>query len=116
MLACARCREQVVDREHRRHPRAPFGGWVEVMVQGRRRLGTGCDLSAGGIGLALRGDALAPGGVVTSEFALPGISLPLALDGRIVWTDVGNQRLGIAFERVDPGLAELLESFVGGRL
>lgn len=105
----------VVDREERRESRAAFGGWVEITAEGRRRLGAACDLSAGGIGLVVRGEPLSAGGRVTSEFALPGISLPLALDGQVVWSDAGRGRLGIRFEHVDPGLAELLETFVSGR-
>lgn len=99
-----------------RRPRAPFTGWVELTAAGRRRLGSGRDLSPGGIGLELRGDLPEVGGHVTSEFALPGISIPLALEGRVAWCDARAQRVGICFERVDPGLAELLENFVGGRL
>jgi hypothetical protein len=53
---------------------------------------------------------------VVSEFALPGIALPLALDGVVVWTDPEASRLGIRFLEVDPGLAELLASYVAGRL
>jgi len=102
--------------ENQRSPRAPFSGWVELTSDGLRRLGTGRDLSAGGVGLELRG-ALPPiGGSVTSEFALPGISIPLALEGRVAWSDSQRLRVGVRFERIDPGLAELLENFVGGRL
>jgi hypothetical protein len=89
---------------------------VELTAGGRRRLGSGRDLSAGGIGLELPGELPEVGGAVTSEFALPGISIPLALDGRVVWSDLAQQRVGVRFERVDPGLSELLENFVGGKL
>ena len=102
--------------ETQRSPRAPFSGWVELTSDGLRRLGTGCDLSAGGVGLELRGELPPIGGAVTSEFALPGISIPLALEGRIAWSDPQRLRVGVRFESVDPGLAELLENFVGGRL
>jgi hypothetical protein len=102
--------------EQERRPRAPFSGWVELMADGRRRLGTGRDLSPGGIGLELRGELPQVGGAVTSEFALPGISIPLSLEGRIAWSDARRARVGVRFERVDPGLAELLENYVGGRL
>ncbi len=102
--------------ETQRSPRAPFSGWVELTSDGQRRLGTGYDLSAGGIGLELRGDLPPIGGAVTSEFALPGISIPLELEGRIAWSDPQRLRVGVRFERIDPGLAELLENFVGGRL
>jgi c-di-GMP-binding flagellar brake protein YcgR len=98
-----------------RSPRAPFSGWVELTADGRRRLGTGRDLSAGGIGVELRGDLPPVGDPVTSEFALPGISLPIALDGRVAWSDGSSRRVGVRFERIDPGLAELLENFVIGR-
>ncbi|MEB2343643.1 MAG: PilZ domain-containing protein [Deltaproteobacteria bacterium] len=102
--------------EQERRPRAPFAGWVELTSEGHRRLGSGHDLSPGGIGLELRGELPAVGGAVTSEFTLPGITIPLALEGRVAWSDRGRKRVGIRFERVDPGLAELLENFVGGRL
>lgn len=105
-----------MDLGQRRHPRAGFAGWVEITADGRRRLGTGCDLSAGGIGVALRNALPSRDARVTSEFALPGISLPLALDGLVAWCDERSGRVGIRFEGVDPGLAELLESFVSGRL
>jgi hypothetical protein len=105
-----------VETGRRRHPRATFAGWVEIIAEGGRRLGTGWDLSAGGIGLALRSAPPALAVRVSSEFALPGISLPLALDGMVAWCDAASGRLGIRFEGVDPGLAELLESFVSGRL
>lgn len=81
-----------------------------------RRLASAVDLSPGGIGLELPGEPPPVGGAVTSEFSLPGISLPLALDGHVVWRDPENSRIGVAFDRVDPGLVELLESFIGGRL
>ncbi|HEY8492335.1 MAG TPA: PilZ domain-containing protein [Myxococcota bacterium] len=103
-------------QQQQRRPRAPFSGWVELTADGRRRRGTALDLSAGGIALELGGELPAVGHPVTSEFALPGISIPLALDGRIVWADARARRLGVCFERVDPGLAELLENFVSGRL
>jgi len=102
--------------EQQRRPRAPFSGWVELTAAGRRRLGTGRDLSPGGIGLELRGELPEVGGPVTSEFTLPGISIPLALEGSVAWSDRGRSRVGVRFEHVDPGLAELLENFVGGRL
>jgi hypothetical protein len=108
--------EWAVDPSQRRHPRASFAGWVEITAEGRRRLGTGCDLSAGGIGLELRHVPPPRDTRVTSEFALPGISLPLALEGLVAWCDQESGRLGIRFDGVDPGLAELLESFVVGRL
>jgi hypothetical protein len=102
--------------EQQRRPRAPFSGWVELTADGRRRLGTARDLSPGGIGLELRGELPDVGRAVTSEFALPGISIPLALEGRVAWSDARHARVGVCFERVDPGLVELLENFVGGRL
>ena len=105
-----------MDLSQRRHPRATFAGWVEITADGRRRLGTGCDLSAGGICVALRNAPPPRDARVTSEFALPGISLPVSLDGQVAWCDEGSGRVGIRFEGVDPGLAELLESFVSGRL
>ncbi|MCL4683313.1 PilZ domain-containing protein [Myxococcota bacterium] len=101
--------------ELQRLPRAPFSGWVEITVDGLRRLGTGRDLSAGGIGVELPGELPPIGGAVLSEFSLPGISLPLELEGRIMWCNPQSLRVGVRFEGIDPGLAELLENFVGGR-
>jgi hypothetical protein len=102
--------------EPRRRPRAPYRGWVELTVAGRRLRAEGHDLSMDGIGLALRGLAPEVEAALVSEFVLPGISLPLALRGRVVWNDPGSGRAGVRFEAVDPGLADLLSNFVAGRL
>lgn len=100
--------------DRRQCPRTAFDGWVELHVGGVRRLATGCDLSPGGIGLDLGEQPLDRATAVTCEFALPGISLPLELDGSVAWS--GGRRVGIRFHGVDPGLAELLENHVAGRL
>ena len=97
----------------RKSPRAPFDGWVEINVAGERRLATARDLSPAGIGVDLPGAPLAPASSLICEFALPGISLPLALDGHVAWAD--GSRLGVRFTDVDPGLAELLENHTAGR-
>lgn len=97
----------------RRSSRAPFDGWVEINVAGERRLATARDLSPAGIGVDLPGAPLAPAAALICEFALPGISLPLALDGHVAWAD--GSRLGVRFDDVDPGLAELLENHSAGR-
>lgn len=99
-----------MSEERRGRPRTTFEGWVEITVAGERRLATARDLSSAGIGLALSGSPLHEATFLTCEFALPGISLALALDGRVAWSDDG--RLGVAFDEVDPGLAELLENHV----
>jgi hypothetical protein len=103
-------------RAQRRVDRAPFVGWVELALDGSRRRARALDLSVLGIGVELGGPVPAVREPVVSEFALPGISLPLALEGVVAWTDPGRARLGVAFADVDPGLAELLASFVAGRL
>jgi hypothetical protein len=87
---------------------------VELHVDGVRQLATGFDLSHGGIGVLLRSEGLAPSMPITCEFALPGISLPLELDGVVAWSNGG--RAGLRFDGVDPGLSELLENHVAGRL
>lgn len=104
----------LVDSERRKSRRTAFDGWVELHVGGVRRLAIGCDLSPGGIGVELRADTIDGGTALTCEFALPGISLPLELDGAVAWS--GGRRLGIRFDAIDPGLAELLENHVAGRL
>jgi hypothetical protein len=91
----------------------PFDGWVEISSAGQRRLATGRDLSPAGIGVDLPGESLAPETAITCEFALPKISLPLALDGHVAWSS--GSRVGVRFDDVDPGLAELLENHVAGR-
>lgn len=74
------------------------------------------DLSADGIGVRGALDGLEPGARVVAEFPLPGIGLPLALTSSVVWSDPARGRAGLAFSEVDPGLRELVESFVAGRL
>lgn len=88
---------------------------MELMVDGRRQLAEGVDLAPGGIGLKLR---MPPPlqARTTSEFALPGISLALEIEGRVTWRDVETGRAGVRFEIRDPGLAELLENYTNGRL
>jgi hypothetical protein len=97
----------------RRDPRMPFDGWVEISADGQRRLATGRDLSRAGIGVDLPGAPLAPALPIVCEFALPGISLPLALEGHVAWS--AGSRIGVRFIDVDPGLAELLDNHVAGR-
>ncbi len=53
---------------------------------------------------------------MVSEFALPGLSLPLAVEARVAWNDPGSARMGLRFVGVDPGIAELLARYTDGRL
>jgi len=101
--------------DSRRRARAPYRGWVELTLDGGRLRAEGQDLSTDGIGLALSGAPPVDAPLV-SEFALPGIDLPLELRGRVVWRDRAAGRAGVCFERIDPGLAELISNFVAGRL
>jgi hypothetical protein len=103
-----------LEAKQRTGQRTSFAGWVEVHVGGARRLAQARDLSACGIGLELRGEPLPTRTRVVCEFALPGISLPLELEGAVAWSD--GSRLGVRFDAVDPGLSELLDSHVAGRL
>lgn len=96
--------------------RARFESWVELRAGATRRRAAARDLSVRGIGLSLQGPLPERQSAVVSEFALPGITLPLALEGVVVWTNPGASRIGIRFLEVDPGLAELLDSYVSGRL
>ena len=106
--------EAPLEPERRRiNPRTAFEGWVEISSGGQRRLATARDLSPAGIGVELPGAPLAPETAITCEFALPKISLPLSLDGHVAWC--AGSRLGVRFDDVDPGLAELLENHVAGR-
>jgi hypothetical protein len=99
-----------------RRPRAAFGGWVEILADGRRLRATATDLSVAGLGVEMRGALPEASQPVVSEFALPGISLPLALEGEVAWTDKRASRFGVRFRDLDPGLAELIESYVAGKL
>ena len=101
--------------EARRRNRAPYKGWVELTLGSERVRAEGCDLSMDGIGIELS-SALPEDAKLVSEFVLPGITLPLELQGRLVWSDPASSRAGVRFERVDPGLAELISNFVAGRL
>lgn len=103
-----------MESDRRKIPRAAFDGWVELHTDGVRRLATGFDLSPAGIGVLVENAELPPRATVTCEFALPGISLPLELEGVVAWA--AGQRAGVRFDGVDPGLAELLENHVAGRL
>jgi hypothetical protein len=103
-----------VASERRSSLRTPFDGWVELRAGGTRRLATGFDLSAGGIGIIVSPDGLPPRTSVTCEFPLRGISLPVELEGRVAWS-VG-PRVGVCFGPMDPGLVELLENHVAGHL
>jgi hypothetical protein len=96
--------------------RARFENWVELRAGGSRWRASARDLSVRGIGLSLQGLLPARESLVVSEFALPGITLPVALEGIVVWTNPQASRIGIHFAEVDPGLAELLDSYVAGRL
>jgi hypothetical protein len=68
------------------------------------------------VGITLQGAPLAKDAHVVTEFPLPGIALPLALAARVVWADPESDRAGLLFDDVDPGLSELLASYVNGRL
>jgi hypothetical protein len=102
--------------ERRRQPRAAFTAWVELSIGSARRRAEASDLSIGGLGLSLLSGRLAPDTRIVSEFPLPGIGLPLELDGEVAWFDPAGARGGLRFVDLDPGLEELLASFVAGRL
>jgi hypothetical protein len=96
--------------------RARFESRVELLAGGTWRRAAARDLSVRGIGLSLLGPLPERESAVVSEFPLPGIALPLALEGVVVWANPMASRIGIRFLEVDPGLAELLHSYVSGRL
>jgi hypothetical protein len=107
---------RVAGEERRRGRRARFEGWVGIAAGEVHRMARGRDLSAGGIGLTLGDPHPFSAGIVESEFALPGFVVPLKLCARVAWRDSRTQGLGLRFEEIDPGLAELLENYVAGRL
>ncbi len=100
--------------ERRKSGRAELDSWVEIDADGVRSRATVSDVSTGGLGIALHGSALAPGTALVAEFPLPGIGLPLELRACVVWAH--DRHVGLRFESVDPGLRELLASYVDGRL
>lgn len=104
------------DGERRRWPRMTFDGWAEISAPSSRHRGRCVDLSPEGICIAFRQPLPEDLGSVVSEFALPGLSLPLAIRGRVAWCDPESARLGVCFENLDPGIAELLARYTQGRL
>ena len=104
-----------MEAERRRGERTPFAGWVELALGPSRRLARSRDLSVRGLGLLLDPPHPPVGAPVESEFALPGFALPLAVSARVAWVDPVGGRLGLAFDGLDGGVAELLESAVAGR-
>lgn len=102
--------------ERRGARRARFEGWVEIRVEGQRRRARGYDLSTEGIGIQSVEPLPESVQRVVSEFPLPGIGLPLELEAHVVWADAPRRRLGLRFLHIDPGLADLLQSYVDGRL
>jgi hypothetical protein len=102
-------------RERRRGARTAFEAWVEIAAGGERRLARSRDLSEEGLGVELEPPHPAPGERVEGEFPLPGIRLPLVVAARVAWCDPATGRLGLAFEALDHGVAELLQSAVAGR-
>lgn len=104
-----------MDGDRRRGARASFDGWVELTIGFERRLASSFDLSAAGLGVLLAAPHPEPGEAVESEFALPGFGVPLAVPSRVAWSDPDAGRLGLAFDRLDLAVAELLHSAVAGR-
>lgn len=70
----------------------------------------------GGLGVAGGGPALEPGQRLVAEFPLPGIGLPVELEGVVVWCRPPGGGAGIRFVDVDGGLAELLARHASGAL
>lgn len=101
--------------ERRKGERVAFDGWVEITMGPERRLGSSVDLSAEGLGMLLAAPHPEAGAVLESEFALPGFGVPLAISARVAWSDPEAGRLGLAFERLDLAVEELLQSAVAGR-
>jgi hypothetical protein len=102
-------------RERRAQPRATYGGWVELVLAGARRLARSHDLSARGLGLSLDPPHPRVGEELEGEFPLPGISVPLYVRARVAWSDPPRGRLGLSFGPLDAPVAELLSSYVAGR-
>lgn len=104
------------DEERRRWPRMTFDGWAEITAESSRHRGRCVDLSPEGICISFRQPLPGDLSLVVSEFALPGLSLPLAIEGRVAWCNHRASRLGLRFENLDPGIAELLVRYTQGRL
>ncbi len=96
----------------RGHPRAPFHARVSLAQAGSRRPAWARDLSSAGLGLELEAPHPERGSALETEFALPGMRLPIALQGRVAWSQPERRRLGVRFERADPDLDELIDRFV----
>jgi len=103
-------------RERRRSPRAALDAWVELSGEGCRQRGATRDVSVEGLGIARVDRALVPGQRLLAEFPLPGIGLPVELEGVVVWCGPPGGPAGIRFLGMDPGLAELLSRHASGGL
>jgi hypothetical protein len=104
------------DLERRGERRACFDGWVEIVGRETRVRGSGRDLSRAGLGAVVRSPHPALHTHVEAEFALPGIRLPIVLPGVVAWSDAATGRIGLRFDDIEPGIAELIGSFAAGRL
>jgi len=102
--------------ERRRSPRARLETWVEISTGRRRQRGVARDVSVGGLGVERVGPDLEPGQRLVAEFPLPGIGLPVELEGVVVWCGPPGEGAGIRFVDVDAGLAELLALHASGGL
>jgi len=100
----------------RKQTRARYHSWVEIASEGARVRGNGRDISVEGIGVQVEAPIPEISTPVVSEFPLPGITLPLAVSGVVAWTDEESSQIGVRFTEMDSGLAELLASYVEGRL
>lgn len=96
--------------------RARLDAVVELRAARTRRRAQVWDVSARGIGIAAPDLAFAPGSELVLEFALPGIAPALELRGSVVWHERATGRAGLLFGPLDPGVHELLQAFVSGRL
>ena len=97
----------------RRMPRAGFDAAVDLHGgDGPPRVALARDLSADGLGLAASAPHPPVGERLRSDFALPGLAVPVSVEAVVAWSEPRAGRLGLRFAALDPPLRELLERWV----
>lgn len=97
--------------EHRRFPRAQFGGSVAVCRQRQAQVVTPEDISAGGVLLTLA-DTPNPQAVLTLHITLPGLRRGFTVLGRVRRVLPDQRRAAVEFLDILPSWRAMLNHYV----